>query len=67
MARNYSDSPTLRMQTAALCIVGAIAVICFVLSFMLDGGSSLFRTLGYVFGGIAALIGVSFAFTGRDR
>lgn len=58
--------PIRRLQTIGISVVGAVAVVCFVFSLFLDDGvADTFRTVAVVAAIIAALIGVSFAFTGE--
>lgn len=61
-------SPILRIQVLAVSIVGAVAVLCFVISLLTSGGlSDGLRTTAGIAAGAGAVIGVTFVFTGRTR
>lgn len=65
---NGESTPVRRFQVIAVSVVGVIAGLCFLGSFLAEGESaSTLRTAATVAAGICALIGVSFAFTGGDR
>lgn len=58
----------LRLQVVAISVVGAIAVLCFVASLLLDGAiSGTLSTVALVAAGVCAVIGVTFAFVGGDK
>lgn len=57
-----------KLQVVGITIVGAVAVICYVLSLLLEGEiTNTLRTIAYIAAGISALIGVSFAITGMMK
>lgn len=60
--------PIRRLQVLAITVVGAIAVLLFLLSLLVDGGAgqTLERAAGG-FGIACAVIGVSFALVGNSR
>ncbi|MFC0674608.1 hypothetical protein [Brachybacterium hainanense] len=59
------SSPVQRLQIIGVSVVGAIAVIAFVLSLLIDGGTGdALRTVAGIAAAICAVIGVSFALTG---
>ena len=61
-------SPLQRAQVVGISVVGAITVICYALSLILDDpAADTLRTIAVVTAGICAVIGVSFAFTGGSR
>ncbi|MGO1538931.1 MAG: hypothetical protein ACTHZ9_01205 [Leucobacter sp.] len=65
---NGELTPGRRFQIIAVSIFGAIAVITFLVAWLLDGGAAeALRMIAYVAAGICAVIGISFAFTGGTR
>ncbi|MGJ3508708.1 hypothetical protein [Enemella sp. A6] len=54
-----------KLQVIGVSVVGAIAVISYIVSHMVSGDlASTLRTVAYVAAAVAAVIGVSFALTG---
>ncbi|WP_193106868.1 hypothetical protein [Brachybacterium sp. FME24] len=67
-AASPARSSLRRIQVLAVTLAGAIAVVCFVASMLLDGGTGDgFRILAYIAAGVCAVIGVSFAVVGGSR
>lgn len=61
----HHASPALRLQIIAVSIFGAIAVVSFVLSLVLDGGlAEILQEIALFAAIICAAIGISFAITG---
>ena len=60
--------PVRRWQILGVSIVGAVAVLAFLLSLLLSGAAAeTMRTVATVAAGGCAVIGVSFAVIGGDR
>ncbi|WP_349828718.1 hypothetical protein [Brevibacterium litoralis] len=56
------------VQIVAVSLVGAVAVVCFLVSFNVGPDTSgVLRTIAYIAAGICAVIGLSFALTGRKQ
>lgn len=63
-----NPDPILRIQVIAISVVGAVAVICYVLSSVLAPEyKDVLRSIAWVAGIICAVIGVSFAITGARK
>ncbi|MBZ2194974.1 hypothetical protein [Occultella gossypii] len=56
-----------RWQVLSISVIGAVAVITFILSLLIADAAGALRTIAYVAAGICAVIGVSFALTGSRR
>lgn len=60
--------PVLRYQVIGVSVVGAVAVVTFLLSFVVDAATGeTLRVVAAIAAGICAIIGVSFALTRGSR
>ncbi|WP_144276663.1 hypothetical protein [Parenemella sanctibonifatiensis] len=68
MSNGSAASTILRIQTISISVVGAVAVLCFLVSLVTSGDlSATLGTVAAVAAGVCAVIGVSFAVTGGLR
>lgn len=68
--RSVTPAPTLlrRIQVLAVSIAGALAVICFLLSLLLEGGlADTLQIAAIVAAAVSVAVGLSFAVIGGRR